>query len=219
MRPAIFSLELVRSFVKADLAARGKKLWGKTDWLVVDKYGLMFHWTSATKPQTGPPQSYQQAVRDFDVERFARMVDEMGARHVVFTTSHGGFYFPGPNKTIDSILLGRTCDRDLVADLAAALNKRGIKLFLYYHPGHDDVPWWTRTHFDENKAAFFQQWCVIIREIGERYGDRLAGFWFDDAIFTYYPFNPPWEEMTRAAKAGNPDRLVIYNSWIYPKSQ
>ena len=215
---SFFSVELVRPSVKRDLAARAEKLLSSTEWLVADRYGLMFHWTSETKPQSGPPKSYQQAVRDFDVERFAQMVVDMGARHVVFTTSHAGFYFPGPNKTIDSILPGRTCDRDLIGEMATALNKRGIKLILYYHPGHDDAPWWSRTHFNENKAEFFRQWCAIIRDIGERYGNRLAGFWFDDAIFTYYPFNPPWEEMTRAAKAGNAARLIIYNSWILPKA-
>ncbi|MGA7340001.1 MAG: hypothetical protein WBX18_05350, partial [Terracidiphilus sp.] len=35
--------------------------------------------------------------------------------------------------------------------------------------------------------------------------------------FTYYPFNPDWEQMTAAARAGNPDRVIAYNSWILPK--
>jgi hypothetical protein len=214
-----FSLELVQPSVRDELATRGEMLRASTDWLANDKYGLMFHWTSQTKPRNGPPKTYQDAVRDFDVERFAQMVDDAGGKHVIFTTSHGGFYFPGPNKTIDSILPGRTCDRDLVGDLIKALSKRGIKLMLYYHPGHDDVPWWTRTHFDhDDKAEFFEQWMAIIREIGERYGTGLAGFFFDDASFTYYPFNPPWEEMTRAAKAGNPDRVLMYNTWVLPKA-
>lgn len=215
---SFFSVELVSPSVKRQLAERAEKLLANTDWLVADRYGVMFHWTSDTKPEAGSPKPYQQAVRDFDVEHFAQMVAEMGAHHAVFTTSHAGFYFPGPNKTIDSILPGRTCDRDLITDMAGALAKRGIKLILYFHPGHDDAPWWARTHFDENKAEYFRQWCAIIREIGERYGKGLAGFWFDDAIFTYYPFEPPWEEMTRAAKAGNANRLIIYNSWILPRA-
>jgi hypothetical protein len=188
-----------------------------TDWLIADKYGLMCHWTSESKPRNGPAKPYQQAVRDFDVERFANMVQQMGARHLIFTTSHAGYYFPGPNKVIDSILKGRTCDRDLIGDLADALAKRGIKLLVYYHPGHDDTEWWSRTHFDDNKAEFFKQWRSIISSIGLRYGKRVAGFWFDDATFTYYPFNAPWQEMTQSAKAGNPERLVIYNSWILPR--
>ena len=53
--------------------------------------------------------------------------------------------------------------------------------------------------------------------IGNRYGSRLAGWWFDDAAFTYYPFNPDWQQMTAAARAGNPDRVIAYNSWILPQ--
>jgi hypothetical protein len=100
---------------------------------------------------------------------------------------------------------------------AGALAKQGIKLELYFHPGHDDAPWWQRTHFNDDKAAYFELWCEVIRDVGERYGKRLAGFWFDDAAFTYYPHNPPWEKMTAAAKAGNGERLITYNSWILPR--
>jgi hypothetical protein len=213
----LFSLELVRPAAAAKLEQEASGMAASTDWLVADKYGLMCHWTSETKPTIGPPKRYQEAVRDFDVERFADMVHDMGTRHLIFTTSHAGFYFPGPNEIIDSILKGRTCDRDLIGDLADALQKREIKLLVYYHPGHDDTEWWSKTHFDENKTEFFRQWCSIIRSIGLRYSSRIAGFWFDDATFTYYPFNAPWQEMTQAAKAGNPKRLVIYNSWILPR--
>src|SRR5712664_488981 len=45
----------------------------------------------------------------------------------------------------------------------------------------------------------------------------IAGYWFDDATLTYYPFHAPWAKMTAASKQGNPDRLVSYNSWILPK--
>jgi hypothetical protein len=45
----------------------------------------------------------------------------------------------------------------------------------------------------------------------------VAGYWFDDATFTYYPFNAPWARMAAASKQGNPDRLVSFNSWILPK--
>jgi hypothetical protein len=152
------------------------------------------------------------------VDQFAKMVSETGAGFVVFTTSHAGFYFPGPNPVIDSILPGRTCPRDLVGDMADALNRYHIRLELYFHPGHDDAPVWQRTHFDDaDKTAYFDQWRAIISSIGNRYGTRLAGWWFDDSAFTYYPFNPDWEQMTAAARAGNPDRVVAYNSWILPK--
>ncbi len=212
-----YSMEFERPEVARQLAAQGRKERVSTSWMVAARYGLMFHWTSQSMPREGPPLSYCDAVRKFDVERFADMVAETGAGFVVFTTSHAGFYFPGPNSVIDSILPGRTCSRDLVGDLADALNRRHIRLELYFHPGHDDAPWWQRTHFDEDKRAYFQQWRSIIASIGDNYGTKLAGWWFDDAAFTYYPFNPDWEKMTAAARAGNPNRVIAYNSWILPK--
>jgi Alpha-L-fucosidase len=212
-----FSLELVRPKVKKRVAALATKKRVSTDWMVAAKYGLMFHWTSQSMPREGPPLSYCDAVRSFNVEKFADMVANSGAGFVVLTTSHAGFYFPGPNAVIDSILPGRTCPRDLVGDMADALNQRHIRLELYFHPGHDDTPWWQRTHFGEDKSAYFKQWRAVISSIGDRYGTRLSGWWFDDAAFTYYPFNPDWEKMTAAARAGNPDRVIAYNSWILPK--
>jgi hypothetical protein len=212
-----FSLEFERPEVSRHLAELGSKERASTEWMVAAKYGLMFHWTSQSMPRQGPALSYCEAVRNFNVEKFASMVADSGAGFVVFTTSHAGFYFPGPNAVIDSILPGRTCPRDLVGDLADALNKRHIRLELYFHPGHDDAPWWQRTHFEDDKAAYFKQWRDIISSIGNRYGTRLAGWWFDDAAFTYYPFNPDWEEMSAAARAGNPNRVIAYNSWILPR--
>jgi hypothetical protein len=212
-----FSLEFVTLEAEKNHARLSQQQASSTDWMVAAKYGLMFHWTSQTKPRNGPPKPYCGAVHDFDADRFADAVSQMGAGFVVFTTSHAGFYFPGPNPAIDAILPGRTCPRDLVGDLAKALGRHKIKLELYFHPGHDDNEWWQRTHFREDKAAYFDLWCKIISQIGRQYGEELAGFWFDDAAFTYYPFNAPWRKMTAAAKTGNANRVIAYNSWILPK--
>ncbi len=203
--------------VQVKLAAQAALGAAPTDWMVQAKYGVMVHWTSQSKPEQGSPLAYCQAVRNFDAQRFADVLDEMGAGYVVFTTSHAEFYFPGPNKVIDEILPHRTCSRDLVSDLAQALSKHGIKLELYFHPGHDDIEWWRRTHFDDDKDKYFELWCRVISQVGEQYGLSIAGYWFDDATFTYYPFNAPWAKMAAASKQGNPDRLVSYNSWILPK--
>ncbi|MGB6688970.1 MAG: alpha-L-fucosidase [Terracidiphilus sp.] len=212
-----FSLEFVRPQTSKELAAAGRRQMADTSWMVSAEYGLMFHWTSQSKPEHGPPLSYCDAVRSFDADRFADAVAETGAGFIVFTTSHAEFYFPGPNPVIDEVLPGRTCPRDLVADLVRALGRHNIRLELYFHPGHDDAPWWERTHFNDDKRAYFQLWRRIIAQIGKQYGAGLAGFWFDDGAFTYYPFNPSWQEMTAAARTGNPNRVIVYNSWILPK--
>ena len=213
----VFSLEIVKPEVEVKLADQAARGAAPTDWMVQAKYGVMVHWTSQSKPEQGSPLAYCQAVRNFNAHKFADVVDEMGAGYVVFTTSHAEFYFPGPNKVIDEILPGRTCSRDLIGDLAQALSKKGVKLELYFHPGHDDIEWWQQTHFNDDKEKYFDLWCRVIGQIGQQYGPSIAGYWFDDAAFTYYPYNAPWAKMTAAAKQGNPDRLVSYNSWILPK--
>jgi hypothetical protein len=212
-----FSLEFITSSAEASLVREARQQASSTEWMVTADYGLMFHWTSQSEPRSGAPKSYCDAVRDFNAEQFADMAAQMGAGFVVFTTSHAGFYFPGPSPVIDSVLPGRTCSRDLIGDLADALGKHNIRLELYFHPGHDDAPWWERTHFHDDKAAYFDLWCKVISQIGLQYGDRIAGFWFDDGAFTYYPFNAPWRKMTAAAKTGNAQRVITYNSWILPR--
>jgi hypothetical protein len=87
-------------------------------------------------------------------------------------------YFPAPIKALDAIIPGRTTTRDLPAELAAALNKRGLKLFLDYHLGaSDDTEWLKASGFWETDTSkFFANWKAIISEVGERYGDKLAGW-------------------------------------------
>lgn len=56
----------------------------------------------------------------------------------------------------------------------------------------------------------------MISEAGQRYGDRLAGWWFDDGAISYYYRSTPWERLATAAKAGHPGRLIAFNPWELP---
>jgi hypothetical protein len=80
------------------------------------------------------------------------------------------------------VLPGRTSKRDLVADLADALGHRGMKLMLYYHLGaSNDAEWMQATGaYETDTSKLFGNWEAIISEAGNRYKDRLAGWWFDD---------------------------------------
>ena len=216
---ALYSLELTTPEAKKALSAQASKLRSSTRWMQDAKYGLMFTWTAATFPQHGPNKPYAEQVRDFDVNRFANMVAGTGAGFVVFATSWSMYYFPGPIASWERLVPGHTTSRDLIGELADALNARGIKLMIYYHAGRADKDFWTSDSIRKtSKDAYFKEWEDQIREIGLRYGDKLAGFWFDDGFTFYYPLQAPWQAMTKAAKAGNPARLVGYNSWIFPKA-
>lgn len=213
----LYGLYLLTQKQKAALAAaaqRARKERAPTDWFRAAKYGIMVHWIAATQPRSGPPKPFCDAVRDFDVLRFADTVKEIGAEYLIFTLAHGIQKFPAPLKSVDAVLPGRTCTRDLPADLADALAQRGIRLILYYHHGVGDPQWSRASGFlSKDKSAFFEHEAAILREVGLRYGSKLAGWWFDDR----YPLQP-FEELYKATKAGNPDRIVAWNSWILPRS-
>ena len=217
----LLSVELLPASAKRALEEQARKLRSSTKWMVEARYGLQFHWTSQSQPRHGPKKPYAQAVADFDVRTFAETVAGTGAGYVIVTTSHAEYFFPAPIRAIDAIMPGRTAERDLPADLADALGRHGIKLMLYYHVGHDDWQepdgWWKRFGFDPVRPGrFLDNWCAIQEEIGGRYRGKLAGWFFDDGC-VYYPLSPSFERLTRAAKTGNPDRLVCYNPWILPR--
>lgn len=213
-----FAIELVRTEVRERLHIEAQALKSDMTWLRRAGYGFMNHWTQAVYPEHGLPKSYADAVHDFDVERYADQIARGGAGFVVLTTTHGPHYFPAPLASLDAILPGRTTARDLVADLIDALGRRGIRLFLYYHLGAQSDPEWLKVSgfFDTDTSKLFGNWQKMIREVGERYGTGLAGWWFDDGAVNYYYRTAPWPELSRAAKAGNPDRLIGYNAWFQP---
>ncbi len=212
----VHAVELVRPAVRSALHQKALALRADTTWFQQARYGVMMHWTKQSMPRHGDPKPYAQAVADFNVEGFADQVRQTGAGFVVLTTSHAMLYFPAPLASLEKILPGRTSQRDLVADLAAALGKRGIKLMLYYHLGaSDDSEWLKASGFWETDTSrCFGNWQAIISEAGERYQDKLAGWWFDDGSTSYYYRSAPGEQLVRAAKAGFPQRLVAFNPWV-----
>ena len=182
-----------------------------TDWLARAAYGVMFHWTSESMPRHGPALPYQRAVDAFDVAGFAEMVESTGARYVIFTVNHAQPHCPAPIKSWERIHPGSTTKRDLLSEIAQALEARNIRLMLYiasHTVGKLRVATGTeylRTHKD------------ILQEIGQRYGARVSGYWFDgwyQTLEAYPEINP--RDLVSYVRAGNPARLVAFNSWVYP---
>jgi hypothetical protein len=211
----VHAVEFVRPAVRDALHDNALRVRADPTWFQQARYGMMVHWTKESMPLHGAPKPYDQAVADFDAEAFADQMRQTGAGFVVFTTAHALQYFPAPLAALEKVLPGRTTKRDLVADLAAALGRRGMKLFIYYHLGAiNDTAWLKASGFWEtDTTGFFNNWQAIVSEAGERYGDKLAGWWFDDGAVTYYYRSAPWEKLNRAAKAGHPQRLVGFNPW------
>jgi len=210
----VFALELtpVKAFKSIeDERKRLNNIRTKTNWFAKIPYGVMFHWTSQSTPETGPPKPYNEAVRDFNVSAFVDMVVKTGAGYMILTTNHAEPYFPAPLKEWEKIYPGHTTQRDLVQEIADSLEKHNIKLFLYM-----------ATHvyakYDSASDLEFQRLnYTLIREVGERYKRKVAGFWFDGWYQCYekHP-NFDFEKFYQICKTGNNDRLICLNSWIYP---
>lgn len=182
-----------------------------TKWFRSIPYGVMFHWTSESAPQKGESKPFKEAVQEFNVEKFANMVEETGAGYVIFTIGHAEPYCPAPLESWEKYHPGMTTKRDLIMELADELSKRNIKLICYL-PTHV-----VAKYKKVNEAEFMRINVAILQEMGKRYKEKVVGYWFDGwyQCFEEYP-GVSFEDFFKAAKTGNPERIIALNSWLYP---
>jgi hypothetical protein len=208
------SLELIPVAAKAAIEAdrqEAQRARASTKWLNEVGYGLMFHWTSQSIGKDGTRKPYAQAVDDFDVIRFANMVEETGAGYVLLTIGHAESYCPGPIKAWEKYHPGKTTQRDLIADMADVLDAKGIKLMCYLNVA--SLAGYPRSGEEE----FTRIMTEVVTEFGEHYKEKVAGYWFDccyQAKEKYPGFS--FRDFFKICKAGNPNRIISLNSWIYP---
>ncbi len=203
----------------AEESARAHR--ASTDWFVKAGYGAMFHWADLTQPRDGMKKPYPEAVNAFDVDAFARLMGEIGAAYVIFTLNHAHPHCPAPIQSWEAIHPGWTTKRDLIGDIAGALERRGIRLILYINsPVLTDFGKTGETGLYEltfNEEQFTEIHKNVLSEIGSRYGEKLAGYWFDSwyQSLAAYP-DVPIEAIYRYCKVGNPGRITAFNFWIFP---
>ncbi len=196
-----------------------------TTWFSESKYGLMFQYGSWGFPNNvGTAKSLAQQANDFNVDAFMSLVTESGASYVVWSFSWWGYHIDAPITEIDSIVTaaggpaspGLTASRDLIGEIATACQNAGVKFLLYYHTGDEDADWWPYqdfpTEFSANgtgdRSTFLNNWTEVVTAIGNQYGTKLDGFFFDDGVI-YYP--APFQALEQAARTGNPDRLISWS--------
>lgn len=211
---AFRSLELTplsaKSAIEADEAeARSSR--ASSEWLAKAGYGLMFHWTSQSVGKDGIRKPYSQAVDDFPVNQFVEMVEATGAGYVLFTVCHAESYCPTPLKSWEQYHPGKTAQRDVIMEMADALNAKGIKLMCYF-PAHV-----VGNYPRASEKEFTKAMTDMLKEFGERYGNKVVGYWFDGfyQCFEKYP-EFPFRDFFKVCKAGNPQRIIALNAWIYP---
>jgi hypothetical protein len=201
-----------------------------TDWLAKCRFGIGIHWTAQTVPRNGPPKPFHKAAADFDLTGFMDAVEHAGADYVLFTSAHALQKLPAPNPVLDKILPGRTCERDLIGEMADALAAKQKHLLVYYNHScnvKQDAVWEQAVGYHApDKNRFADNLMDIVSWMGDRYRDKIKAWWFDSP-YSLDPRGPhnsvttdmtgfqfPWERFTVAAKVGRPARLVTYNAGV-----
>jgi len=229
----ISALELTRPVVENEIANEAMSVRQDPDWFKDAGYGLMFQWTNrATQKKGDTIKEWEQKVNDFDVQGFADMVEESGAAYVIWSITWGEQFISAPIKALDNLIEGRTTKRDLLGEIADQLRRRGVKLIFYYHYGYDcyhskDATWLqVAGGYQPDKTRLYENITNIIAEVGNRYGNKLNG-WFFDGAQRYYDAHfdgtfggipsASFKSISRAARNGNSQRILTYNSWILPR--
>ncbi|MCS7303828.1 MAG: alpha-L-fucosidase [Thermoguttaceae bacterium] len=206
----------------------------RTDWFCQAKYGLMVHYLNGVQnnpehvASLGRQTSWDECVREFDVERFAQQAHQAGAGYVIFSALQLERFLIAPNATYDRLTgyqPGQACSqRDLIEDLYQALHKRGIPLMLYWTgdgPAADPqaaqrLGWPIKGPDD---FEFVKKWAQVIQEYGLRYKEKIRGFWVDGCYrWTGYD-DQKLAVLAEAMRTGYPDRILAFNPGVESRVQ
>jgi hypothetical protein len=202
-------------------------------WLHDAKWGVMTHyladWIARRERTQMSAERWNEMIDNFDVERLADQLASIGAGYYLITIGQNSGYYLSPNATYDRLVgiePSKCSRRDLVADLSDALHDRGIPLLVYLPagaPGGDRgavaaLDW--RRGPDRNRE-FQLKWEEVVREWSTRWGDRVAGWWFDGCYWPNsmyrHPEPPNFASFAAAARAGNPKSIVAFNPGVYAR--
>lgn len=194
-----------------------------TDWFHDAKYGLFAHYLYTSKDDFA----------SFNVPAFAAAVNETGAKYFFLTLGQNTGYFCSPNAVYENFIgvpAGTYCSsRDIPMEAADALAEYGIKLMLYLpsqgpSAAGDDIPRslgaaerYDETNWYINKTCA-NRWAEVIREWAVRYGNKVAGWWFDG----FYEVTGYRGEMAdyagglykAACRAGNAKSIIAFNQGV-----
>jgi hypothetical protein len=199
-------------------------------WMHDARWGVMTHyladWQARVHDLDMNVEQWNRMVDGFDVETLARQLQSAGARYYQITIGQNSGYYLAPNAVYDrltGIRPSKCSRRDLVADLSDALSKRGIRLLVYLPsgaPAQDQAAAaaleWQNGPYPNQE--FQRKWEQVIRAWSERWGKKVAGWWFDGCYFPnsmYRSTAPPnFASFAAAARAGNPDAALAFNPGV-----
>ena len=114
------------------IAAMPSQAADQESWLKSTGFGLMFHYECFKNHNS---HDYNKAIDSFDVEAFADAVASTKAGHVIFVIGQHWGKYCAPNTAYEKLLGVKngewTSRRDLIMEIARALENRGIRLIIY----------------------------------------------------------------------------------------
>ena len=198
-------------------------------WMRQARWGVMTHyladWIARGSGEKMTVERWNELVDHFDVEGVAKQLQSVGAGYYQVSIGQNSGYYLSPNATYDrltGIKPSKCSRRDLVADLASALAKRGIRLMVYLPAGApggdhaaDEALEWRNGAY--RNREFQLKWQQVIREWSQRWGTRVSGWWFDGCYWPntmYRGEEPNFGTFAAAARAGNPSSAVAFNPGV-----
>ncbi len=188
-------------------------------------YVSAYNYVSATKYRDGKEVTTVTELADaFDVAQFAKDMDDFGAEYVVFTVQHGDDVPLFPSITNRRwredrrTVAGKpVCsERDVIDELLTALEPYGIDLHLYTRfNGYNHITCAEDKEILGGSDSGIFKTFVWERnyELVERYGDRIAGLWYDGmgspSMFT---MGEERAELTTMLRSFNPAMIITINS-------
>jgi hypothetical protein len=219
----------------------------RAEWFYQSRWGIFIHYLGILQLPANiydPNQNkltadaWNDRIDRFDVEGLARQLHELNAHYLIFTIGQISGHYCAPNLTYDSLVgisPSKCSKRDLIGDIAKALQKYNIPLMVYFPsdaPRYDKIatralgwkPWqgsWEKWAFlsSEPKLASFQRkWEAIIRDFSLRWGSSIKGWWFDGCYspkaMYFKKRTPNFGSFAAAARVGNPDSIIAFNPGV-----
>ena len=207
-----------------------------TDWFHDAKWGVFTHWCGGAES----PKEWNARVDAFDVDLLVRQLVQTKAGYYFITIGQCSGYYCAPNETYDRLVQhdeSHCSRRDLISDIADALEPHGIRLMVYLAangPAGDPyavkkLKWidgqtlgWdiegNRIRVGRRPIEFMRHWEAVIAEFSTRWGGKVHGWWLDGCYWPEHIYRhadePNYRSLAAALKAGNPDSIIALNGGL-----
>lgn len=172
------------------------------EWFQDAKFGLFIHWGVYSvlgqhewvmETEGIDKETYQKLgpffnPTEFNAEEWVLMAKDAGMKYITITTKHHDGFAMFDSELTDWDIMDRTVyKKDVIAQMAEACRKHGVKLFLYY----SQLDWYQDDYYPRGQTghssgrpdkgnfdAYIDYMNGQLTELLTNYGD-IAGIWFD----------------------------------------